>query len=89
MAWDRGPDKDSQEKTTVVVSRHWNNPNIAVTVNQDKIEIVCGISDFVLALSEEMPPPWKIWGRAKHRREALAAMLRAVEKIKETSARVM
>ena len=90
MAWDRSPnEKDSEERIAVVVSRHWDNPKITVTLNREKIEVMCGLNDFVSALADEMPHPMKVWRRKKQRTEALAAMLRAVEKVKQATAQVM
>ena len=77
------------EKHAVVVSRHWNNPKIDITVNRDGITLICPLDDFVRALVAEL-------GSARFvllRREAQEAVARAagvaVEKIKESSARVM
>lgn len=45
------------ERETVVISRHWDNPKITVTVNQDKIAILMQMSDFVDALVAEIGDP--------------------------------
>jgi len=85
--WDSGQKQGARQK--VVISRHWHSPEISVTVSAEKIELTCDLEDFVAALVTEMPHPLKMWSRKKHSNEANAAMLRAIEKIKESSSKVM
>lgn len=90
LNWSRSDiEKGAEDRHAVVVSRHWDNPNIEINVTREKIELVCSLADFVSALQSEMPHPMKVWTKGRHKREITAAMLRAVEKIKEASSRVM
>lgn len=87
--WSRSVLEENSDRHAVVVCRHWNNPEITVSVTREKIELVCQLSDFVEALAEEMAHPAKTWTRKGQKDAARAAMLKAVEKIKEASAKVM
>jgi hypothetical protein len=48
----------------VVVSRHWDNPDIRVTVNADEIKIICDLDDFLTGLLEELKDPAMMWKEA-------------------------
>lgn len=89
MAWDRGPTEKNIDRFSVVISRHWDNPKISITVNQDKIEMVCTLDDFVSALSKEMSSPLFMVTMTRQHANVRKAMINALEKIKEASAKVM
>ena len=89
MNWSRSTNEVDSERMAVVVSRHWNNPDISVTVNRDKIELVCKLDDFVEALTREMGSPMFSFSMKSQKDRARRAMLAAVEKIKEASSKVM
>jgi hypothetical protein len=45
------------ERKSVVISRHWDNPEITITVNHDLITVVCSLRDFVEAVIAEVGDP--------------------------------
>ena len=73
----------------VVISRHWNNPEITVTVNADKIVITSDINAFIDALAAEMAKPALILNRKRLIKQLHAAGAVAIEKLKESTAQVM
>lgn len=89
MSWSRSPNEQELEKMAVVISRHWNNPEISITVNRDKIELVCSLESFVEALAQEMGSPMFSMSMKNQKDRAKQAMVTAVEKIKESSSKVM
>jgi hypothetical protein len=89
MAWDRGPDKEREPKESLVISRHWGNPEIKITVNQEKIELLTNIKDFTDALIAEIGNPLMILTRAQLKQRIENAAHVVIEKIKEASAQVM
>ena len=90
---------DSQ--TFVVISRHWERPEITVSVNREKIEIAQSLSVFIENLYHEMAIPdeklslmERFSGVFKPKREkVLERMINAaksvIEKSKESSSQVM
>lgn len=78
------------ETLHVVISRHWKNPVIAITITHEKIEVVCQMNDFVEALLAELGDPesyvslqtprrfweWRPYQKRVVAREALAARVR-------------
>lgn len=52
--FDRFPTKQSSDKMSVVISRHWNNPQITITVNREKIELVMTLEQFIDSLISEL-----------------------------------
>ena len=77
------------ETVRVVISRHWNNPQITVTVNREKIELYMSIQGFTEALLSELGPAWKLFTRDRLRRKMQQAVHQAIEKTKEASNQVM
>ena len=73
----------------VVISRHWNNPAITVTVNADQIVIASDITAFIEALAAEIARPALILSRKRMVTQLHAACAAALEKIKESTAQVM
>jgi hypothetical protein len=77
------------DKLRVVVSRHWDRPQITVTVNHEKIELFASIDSFREALLTELGPPWKLFTRHRLRRKMERAFVDIIEKVKEASSQVM
>lgn len=80
------------ERTTVVVSRFWNNPQISVTVNRDKIVIEAQMADFVEALVTEVYGKKRrlvLAKRKKLEQELRDAVAEAIEKVKMATSQVM
>lgn len=77
------------ERISVVQSRHWANPQITITLNQDKIELAAGIADFTEAVVAEMGHPLKFLTKKRRRAEVMRATAVVLEKIKEASSSVM
>lgn len=42
------------DRNQLVISRHWNNPQISVTVNRDKIEVVMSMEEFINCLITDL-----------------------------------
>ena len=88
-------------KISVVISRHWNRPEITVTVNRDKIEIAQSIEAFMENLFYELSIPdekltllERFKGVFKPSRDKVSERLvqaanRVIEKSKEASSQVM
>jgi hypothetical protein len=72
----------------VVISRHWNNPNISYTVLREGIEIQMDLDEYLLAMVEEIGNPAILMVMTKNR---LLQLLRdksevVCSKIKEATA---
>lgn len=52
--FDRFPTEQSSDKMSIVISRHWNNPQITITVNREKIELVMTLEQFIDSLISEL-----------------------------------
>ena len=78
-----------QERHKVVISRHWDNPQITVSVNKDKIEVFSDIDDFITALLEELGSPTLILTRNQLKQKLRLATVKVIEKTKLTTAQVM
>ena len=72
-----------KDQVKVVVSRFWNNPEITVTVNHEKIVLYANIEDFVNGMCSDMKP--LIFTRKQLKTRMLEAMNLAIEKIKQAS----
>jgi hypothetical protein len=48
-------------KETVVISRHWDSPNITVTVNKDRITVECSLDDLIDGMLQELKSPEIMW----------------------------
>lgn len=53
-SFDRFPTEQPNEKMQIVISRHWNNPQITITINRDKIELVMSLDKFIESLISEL-----------------------------------
>jgi hypothetical protein len=78
-----------EERLQVVISRHWDRPQIEVTVNREKIAVVMDMQDFIKALAAEMPPTWKTLTKDRRDSALSAAYLKTIEKVKEATSAVM
>jgi len=77
------------ERMTTVISRHWNNPQIHVHVNQDKIELITSTEDFVRAIVDELGEQPLLMTRKMLQSRVMSATIAVLEKIKIASAQVM
>ena len=88
-------------QTQIVISRHWNKPEITVSVNREKIEIAQSMEVFINNLYHELSIPdeklslkSRIKGVFTPEREKILERLanaaqRVIEKSKEASSQVM
>ena len=79
----------NDEKIRVIVSRHWDRPQITVTVNREGIELYASIDDFREAVLAELGSPWKLFTRRRLRRKMEQAFYQVIEKVKEASSSIM
>jgi hypothetical protein len=77
---------NSSFNRSIVVSRHWDNPNILVEYKEEGIFLSMDAPAFVSAISAQSAHPLKIWTRAKQKSEALKAMVVVVEEMKIATA---
>lgn len=47
-------EEQNLDKHQLVISRHWNNPQISVTVNREKIEVIMSMEEFINCLITEL-----------------------------------
>jgi hypothetical protein len=74
----------------LVISRHWNNPTVEVTVDQDKIAIFLSASDFAEAVGYEFRlHPANLITRKRFLAALQQAVSSAIEKAKEASTEAM
>ena len=45
------------ERESVVISRFWHQPEITVTINKDKINVITSLDDFIGAVLTELEDP--------------------------------
>jgi hypothetical protein len=48
----------------VVISRHWDNPDIRITVNATEIKVICDLEDLLIGICEELKDPAMMWREA-------------------------
>ena len=72
-------------KSTVVISRHWDKPQINVFVTVAGIQIETAIDDYLTALAAEIGNPTMLVTRRAMIEALRSASLTAIEKIKEAS----
>ena len=77
------------EKEQVVISRHWNNPHIRVTVTNALIGIEMLLEDYITAVVEEMGNPTKLVTRAQLKKQMTAASEEVCRKMKQATTKVM
>lgn len=72
-------------KQTLVISRHWSNPVISVSVRDDGISLECSLDEFLLALAEELKHPLMSLTKGRMLVDLQAAKDVVLGKIKEAS----
>ena len=83
------------EKTSIVISNHWHNPGINITIKHDgespegSIHVEMNMNDFLIAMSEELKHPLKVWSKKKQALELKCACDVVLEKAKQTTNQVM
>lgn len=76
-------------RTVVTVSRYWHNPNISVTVSDERISLSMPIEDFVKAVCTEIDHPSLIVARSQLETKILACLDTVLSKVKESSTVVL
>jgi hypothetical protein len=76
------------QKHVLHISRHWDNPSIAVKVYSQGISLEISVEDFCRALAAEMPHPLTVLSRSKMESNLLSVVDAVLGKIKESSAHV-
>lgn len=76
------------ERTRIVVSRYWNNPEITIKVDEKMISLFTDLPAFISALVAEIDQPLTLT-RTSLELKLQKAAKRSVEKIKEASSQVM
>lgn len=72
-------------KEVVHVSRHWDNPEIKVTLYREGISIEISVQDFCKAVVAEIPHPAMVFSREKLQANILGALEVVLNKVKESS----
>lgn len=70
----------------VIISRHWDNPEITVSVDSKKIEVQMSIEDFCKALVAEIPHPLLTLSRSQLEKQCLKNIGTVLEKAKQATA---
>ena len=78
-------DTNHSQKQIVHISRHWDNPTIAVRVNDRGIEIAISLENFCKAIVAEIKHPILIQTRSKMESQVLGVLESVLEKVKESS----
>jgi hypothetical protein len=72
-------------KNTVIISRYWDNPEIAVRIFKEGIQVEISLEDFCKAIVADIPHPWKTLSRAGLEADVLASIETVLNKAKESS----
>jgi len=72
-------------KHIVTISRYWDNPQIAITVDEEHIDLKIDIEDFLAALKDEIGSVRYIVTEKGFEERFDKAALNVMEKIKEES----
>jgi hypothetical protein len=80
--------EQKSERTKLVISRHWNNPEIQITVDEKRIVLFADLDDFIVALISEIDKPIT-FSKAALADKIASASRKAVEKIKQSTNQVM
>jgi len=75
-------------KQIVHISRHWNSPEIQVSVYKEGIALEVSLEDFCKAVVAEIPAPLMTFKRATLEAQVIAALEAVLSKVKEASAHV-
>lgn len=77
-------------KQKMIISRHWNNPEIEVTVMDTGISIIVSLDDFMIALEKELTlHPLQTLTAARRSADLRAAKNIVLTKMKEASTYVV
>lgn len=80
---------EHHKRTMLVISRHWDNPHISVSVSDERIALEMPVEDFIKALVKDAKHPIGVHTRKQLESELLKALEVVVPKIKEASAAVV
>jgi len=72
-------------KQTLVISRHWDNPHILVTIKDDGIQLECPLDNFIEALITEIKSPMVHATRSRQAEDIRMLKDKILNKIKESS----
>lgn len=75
-------------KEVVVVSRHWDNPNITVRIDKDQIQVEMTLEAFCKAMVAEVPHPFLTLTRAQLEKQCLGVIQTVLNKAKEATAQI-
>lgn len=78
-------DDSEIRKQSLVISRHWDNPTIVVTIRDEGISLECSLDDFLLALAEEIKHPLVSFTKGRMLADLQAAKNVVLDKIKQAS----
>lgn len=76
---------DKLQKNTIVVSRHWDNPEISVKVYLEGIEVIMSLEDLCKSFAQEVSHPSLTMTRTKLEKNLLASIDTIVQKIKDAT----
>jgi hypothetical protein len=82
-------EEEKNVRTALVISRHWDNPHISVTISDQRISLKMDIDDFLRALALDISSPFAVVTRAQLEKKLKEAASNVVEKAKETSRAVV
>ena len=69
----------------LIISHHWHNPEIQITVDNDGIELSTSIYDVLKATIQEIGSPLMITSNMQLEKKAITALDTVIRKIKEAS----
>ena len=72
-------------KEKLVISRHWDSPEIKVSIKNAGIELECTLEDFIAGLFHELKHPLMLLTRKGMEAEIVRAKTEVLNKIKEAS----
>lgn len=82
-------DEQKYQRSAVVISRHWDNPQITVTITNLSISLEMSLEDFINGLAEDISHPFPILTRNQLKKRLISAAEMVSEKAKEATATVV
>lgn len=79
----------STDRTLVVISRHWADASITLSVTEEKIQLSIPLQQFIESLCDEVGGVSLTFTEAGFRRQVRDACERVIAKVKEESARIV
>ncbi len=76
-------------RSAVIVSRKWQNPKIAVTVNADGISIGIELSQFLTSLAEEVGSPATLFSKQALKAKLEEAASKVISEMKDVTKHVV